>query len=190
MWSWLQFRFFRQWRRSSLNKSVNILVWGEHSTMQLYMHQFLSLSEQLHLTLPGAPSLREQVWFDPVFKAVPGSSVLKLHLSLLFLCSGNLSVQNTWLLGPLLHALSSWRSLQCQQCFSCLVCDGRSQARLQSFSLSFFLFLSSTPVSCCFLFLLHLGSKAGVLREAVSHRAGTTQEELLLQRRQFFPCFV
>lgn len=125
--------------------------------MQLYIHQFLFLSEQLHLTLPEAPSLHEQVWFDPVFKAVPGSSVLKLHLSLLFLCPGNLSVQNTWLLGPLLHALSSWSSLQCQQCFSCLVCDGRSQARLQSFSLSFFLFPLIHPSFVLFPFLTTSG---------------------------------
>lgn len=27
-WSWLQFRFSRHWRRSSLNKSVNIFVLG------------------------------------------------------------------------------------------------------------------------------------------------------------------
>lgn len=42
-----------------------------------------------------------------------------------------------------------------------------------------------TPVSCCFLFLLHLGSKAANLREALNYGAGYTYEELILQLRQF-----
>lgn len=76
-WCWLQFRYSRHWRRSSLNKSVNILVFRRtRCHFDVNAPFFLQADTAPAQPFLGSPLPSRVRWFGPAFIAGPSLSVL------------------------------------------------------------------------------------------------------------------